>query len=309
MTEPKSLAEKVNDPKPVPRGGKPERRAEGRPTPNSASDPSAGGTAGEIPYPLFIVGSPRSGTSILVDAMLAAGFHGYREGNFLGLLKTMTDAIETHYRSFFVADTPIMISQVPKQRLIRQIRGMFKDLLEEKNLEHPWLDKTGNSEMILLVPDLTEIWPNCRVIFAKRRGIENVMSRMKKFPEANFGYHCRDWARNMAAWRATRARLEDWRYLEVDQKDIAFRPDVVAKQISALLSLSPTQGAAIEEMFRSGRPQETAPGTAERVVALQDTGWPAEQMVHFQTLCGLEMEEFGYTMDVNDEQVRAVGSA
>ncbi len=38
--------------------------------------------------PLFIVGSPRSGTSVLVDAAFAAGFKGFREGNLLGLLQT-----------------------------------------------------------------------------------------------------------------------------------------------------------------------------------------------------------------------------
>ena len=38
--------------------------------------------ATDNPSPLFIVGSPRSGTSILVMALRAAGYRGFNEGNF-----------------------------------------------------------------------------------------------------------------------------------------------------------------------------------------------------------------------------------
>lgn len=31
-------------------------------------------------YPVFVVGSPRSGTSILVDGLLSVGYKGFREG-------------------------------------------------------------------------------------------------------------------------------------------------------------------------------------------------------------------------------------
>ena len=34
-------------------------------------------------FPVFVVGSPRSGTSILVDALFSAGYKGFREGSFL----------------------------------------------------------------------------------------------------------------------------------------------------------------------------------------------------------------------------------
>ena len=37
-------------------------------------------------YPVFIVGSARSGTSALVDGLMSVDYHGYREGTLLSLI-------------------------------------------------------------------------------------------------------------------------------------------------------------------------------------------------------------------------------
>ena len=51
-------------------------------------------------YPIFIVGSPRSGTSILVQALLGAGYTGHHEGNLLSLLQGLERSIDQHFRIF-----------------------------------------------------------------------------------------------------------------------------------------------------------------------------------------------------------------
>jgi hypothetical protein len=249
------------------------------------------------PSPLFIVGSPRSGTTVLVDAALACGFHGFREGNLLGLLQPLYDRIHDYFRRPETANAKTVVAHVRRDALKTTVRDAFKAELERLNEQHPWLDKTCNAETILVVPDLVQMWPNCRIIFARRRAIENIQSRLKKFPERDFHYHCRDWTRNMWAWRRVREGLEAWRYLEVDQHDVVVQPQNVAQGIASLLRLDAKARARMESAFRNLRPQQTAPGTAERVIPLNETSWTPAQIAKFIEICGTEMEAYGYSMD------------
>lgn len=51
--------------------------------------------------------------------------------------------------------------------------------------------------MTLASPIVKELWPSSVFVFAKRRGIENVISRTRKFLGESLENHCADWARNM----------------------------------------------------------------------------------------------------------------
>jgi hypothetical protein len=248
-------------------------------------------------WPLFIVGSPRSGTSILVQAMFSAGYHGFEEGNLLGMVNPLFVAIDEHFRVFGGENPATLIGSLRSETFYREILSIFKKTIDNTHRTAPWLDKTGNPATIMILPYLVELWPTCRIIFAKRRGIENIISRVRKFPDYHFRYHCRDWAQNMHSWREVRERLGASRYLEVDQNDMMVRPKVVAASIAALLALGPSQRRRIEETLHTQRPQETAPGTASRVLALEDTSWDADQIANFLDKCGPEMEAFGYSND------------
>jgi hypothetical protein len=252
---------------------------------------------GQSAGPLFIVGSPRSGTSVLVDAAFAAGLKGFREGNLLGLLQPLRDQVDAHFRSFGTDNPKVLTAHVRPQALYGCILQALKQTIEALNPEHPWVDKTCNPPTILVLPDLISLWPDCRIIFAKRRGIENILSRMNKFPQRDFSYHCRDWALNMSAWRAMRGQLEPWRYREIDQRDLIENPDAVAAEIAPLLSLDASAQARMTRVFVTLRPQQTAPGTADNVTSLQDVGWTDREVNEFLMVCGQEMECFGYTLD------------
>jgi hypothetical protein len=248
---------------------------------------------------LFIVGSPRSGTSILVDVVFAAGFKGFREGNLLGLLKPLYDRIDHHFRVFGTDNPMTLMGHVRQGTLRVETLGIFRRVLESYNPIHPWLDKTCNPEAILVLPDLVETWPDCRIIFAKRRGIENIASRLKKFPGRDFTYHCEDWARNMSAWRRIRNGLDAWRYLELDQRALILWPEEVAAALADFLRLGPPEQQKMVRTLRTGRPQQTAEGTAERVTSLREIPWTDQQKEEFVRICGPEMGVFGYSLDGN----------
>src|SRR5258708_5748900 len=113
-------------------------------------------------YPVFIIGSPRSGTSILVDALFSAGYRGFREGSFLSLVAGVTTVVDRHYSTFADGNDAILISHIDKDSLKRRIFDIFKELTEQQHPQSPWLDKTGNPEMILAIPTLRSLWPESK---------------------------------------------------------------------------------------------------------------------------------------------------
>ena len=263
---------------------------------NAENGLAASGRLGR-PSPVFIVGSPRSGTSALVDALFAGGYHGFREGNLLGLLGNINDTIGHYFASVDTGSPSTLITQFTANDFRDSIRDLVCGLVAKNNPQNPWLDKTGNVPMLKALPELVGYWPTSRIIFAKRRGLENIASRLVKFPGLGFGRHCADWALTMRTWRQVRERLEPWRYVEVDQQNMVSQPDETANVLAEFLRLGSEERLAVERTFRSGRPQQTAPGTAERRLALDETGWTEEQRKQFVTVCGPEMTEYGYSLD------------
>jgi hypothetical protein len=244
--------------------------------------------------PVFIVGSPRSGTSALTRGMLAAGYHGYAEGNLLGLSQFIDAPVSSYFKSYEPIAPRTLLGQLDCELLRQRLFDVFKNVLDDFNPVSPWFDKTGNPETINMLPRIMTAWPSSRVIFTRRRGVENVLSRMSKFPERNFSYHCDDWAANMRAWRIVREQLDRDRITEVDQRELTETPDVVSARLQELLTLTPAAAEAMSEAFRSQRPQETFEGSSRRAVGLRETGWDEARIKLFREKCGAEMQAYAY---------------
>jgi hypothetical protein len=131
-------------------------------------------------------------------------------------------------------------------------------------------------------------------VFCKRRAIENVASRLKKFPAQDFERHCAGWAKIMAAWRAVRTELPAEVYLEVDQQDLIRDTEDISRKLSQLLQLDPEQQRTLTKTFKSRRPQETSKGSAAQTHSLESVGWSEAQLAMFRRHCGPEMEAYGY---------------
>jgi hypothetical protein len=244
--------------------------------------------------PVFIVGSPRSGTSILVSALTSVGYRGYHEGNFLPLMQLITSTIDQHFAASAKPNPHILVAQIDPQTLKERIQAVFKELTDSLNTAPLWFDKSGNHGMIWAIPTLLRLWPTSVFIFAKRRGIENVVSRVKKFPARDFEYHCADWARNMAAWRAVREQLPEDIHLEVDQQELVRNTESISTRISEFLGLGDQQLEHIIKTFRSRRPQESTKGSAIQTYALDSVGWSETQLAIFNKQCDQEMKAYGY---------------
>jgi hypothetical protein len=250
-------------------------------------------------YPVFIVGSPRSGTSVLVSSLHRAGYFGYNEGNFLSLIRNIEVQVERLFAAQGSTHPKVLTSHIDTDDLVLRLSRVIAELAESKQQNTPWFDKTGSTQMIESMPMLHRIWPSARFIFAKRRALENVVSRVVKFPRHGFQYHCANWAATMAAWRSVCAKHPDLPGMEVDQRDISDAPEATARLIGEFLALSPAAQEKVSDTMLRHRPQETRPGSAERVLTLADTGWTPQQMEIFERECGEQMRAYGYTMDTN----------
>jgi hypothetical protein len=259
-----------------------------------AADQQSTSPVSQLRTPVFIVGSPRSGTSILINGMIAAGYTGFREGNFLTLMRVFEAAADRHRAGFANGSDKVLATMINWDAFKGEIFETFKRHVDALNPSAPWMDKTGNPEMIEAIPQLRKLWPNAIFIFAKRRGIENVTSRLKKFPGHGFDYHCKDWAKNMAAWRAVRDHLGE-SGIEIDQQEIIRSPHDVAAKLAIFLNAGEQARDRIQQTFLEDRPQETTVGSASRVIDLDETGWTSEQRDTFLRLCYSEMEAFHYS--------------
>jgi len=248
-------------------------------------------------FPVFIIGSPRSGTSILVRGLQGAGYFGYNEGNFLSLMTTIDRQVDRHFAIFGNDDTKVLTSVIDRSALKANLRRVLADAVAEKHEGKVWFDKTGNPEMIEAIPSLMSFWPGAHFIFAKRRAIENIVSRIRKFPKHTFEYHCIDWARNMRTWRELMRSHPTLPGIEVDQRDIGNSPGMTAAMICNFLRVPPEGEAEMASIFSSEQPQQSEPASAGRTFTLESTGWTEAQRELFCRHCGEEMKAFGYTED------------
>lgn len=247
--------------------------------------------------PVFIVGSPRSGTSALVDVLWDIGYHGFGEGNFLTLLHKIDFLVDRHYDWFPEHDPDVMLANIDKRDLKRRLFETIRTVTNDLNPKHPWLDKTGNPQITAALPIVRELWPGSVFVFAKRRGIENVISRLKKFPGESFEYHCSDWAHNMAVWRHIRQQLPPGCFIEVEQRDMIQQPERTTRSLCAFLQVDEGAVPGACKVMSTSRPQESEKGSASKTLSLAESGWTVEQTETFLKHCETEMKEFGYTMD------------
>jgi len=247
--------------------------------------------------PIFIVGSGRSGTSIITGALKnGAGIEGYLEGHFLPLLFLFLKDIEKYFYSKreLMDDNRHMIADIDPSLIEHKIINIFRNQCESLHTGEVWLDKSPDSGMIKCVPYLVKVWEKSKFIFAKRRGIENLISRLKKFPHVSFEKHCIMWTDCMESWLKVRELVKDCS-IEIEQREISLNPQKTANEIGSFLNLESEKIDKIATIFTTQRPQST--GSVEKAEALDinEIGWSDEEIKIFRKYCGDVSRKFGYS--------------
>jgi hypothetical protein len=246
--------------------------------------------------PVFVLGSVRSGTSAMAGALIGGTkYVGFREGQFFDLIQRLRHCISLFYteREASLGNEAVMIRYVPEKFVTELLLSVFRNLAAETFSSIHWIDKTPSVDMIRLAPTLSRIWPEAKFLFMKRRGIENMLSRLRKFPDSiAFRSHCADWTAAMEAWEMARPSL-GVRALEIDQREMLSQPDHVARRVGVFLELDETERAALGTYLRD-RTLERTVNVDDDTPAISEIGWSSEQIAIFRDICGATMRKFGY---------------
>lgn len=250
--------------------------------------------------PIFITGSPRSGTSIFILGLKSAtGIPAFAEGQLLDVYGKISLAVDRHYTNYAhsAGDPRHAIGNISADEVKQAMARTLLDLSNKVHGGTSWIDKSGGTEMLEYIRMLARIGQPFVTFFCYRRAIENVYSRLQKFPKFDITYHAQDWVNIMRAWRQTRALLPVGTWLEIEQKDIADRPGYVAEGVTQVMKLTPQQRDKMIETFSKQRPQVLASDEVGRTLTINQTGWDADQRAAFRAAVEEEMRIWGFTYD------------
>ncbi len=246
-------------------------------------------------HPVFILGPARSGTSALALALIKCGvYEGFGEGHLLPLAGELLAAVRRFYE---VKRTPegedTLLERVPAVTFDRAIRRSFVQLTRSLFPSGYWVDKTPTVEAVRAAPLMREIWPNAKFVFVKRRVVENIASRIRKFPNEPLEYHYQDWAAVLQAWLAVRGPLGDCA-LEIEHLEMAREPEKVGGEIARFLKLDSRIAWRFEASLRSDRPQQTGE-VIGKIESLDALSLPDSRLQDVHADCDDMMREFGYS--------------
>ena len=249
----------------------------------------------EKQFPVFILGPARSGTSVLTLALLeSASFVGTGEGHLLPLAHALLATIDHHYQRGS-HDPNTMLGRVGSDAFQKFIRRAFVKLGSDLFPSVRWLDKTPTVEMVRASVLMKELWPNAKFIFMKRRVIENVLSRQRKFPEDTTEHHYSDWAAVMTAWLAVRGKLGH-AIMEIEHRQLVLCPDAVASSIVSFLQLPEAAAARFSRYLTNGRPEQTDENFGA-TYSFDRLGLSDKDARRMTLVCDPIMSAFGYSYD------------
>lgn len=251
---------------------------------------------------IFVVGSPRSGTTAVGNAIRhAMGLPNYGESHVLPVLQSMIEDTDrrlaepnTVHASQQLAN---MMAHLPGEELRERLGEQFRDMYRQLNHGDSFCDKTPGVAMLRAVPLALWLWPDARFIFCKRRGLDNIASRMRKFEQDDFAGHCNDWAMAMQVWREVQGSVPEAQRREVDQQDLLAEPEAIGRDLGRWCGLDEAQSEAVAQYISTQSPERTQKGDAGSVKGLDELGWTAEQVETFRVLCGPMMAAYGYAED------------
>jgi hypothetical protein len=226
-------------------------------------------------------------------------YKGFAEGHVFDLAIRLAHAVNAHFEKKDPWISPQVragyhLGHVAHARFHAETLELLRRLADGYTTPF-WFDKTPTYQMIASVPLLAQAWPEGRFTFMKRRALENLRSRLRRFPGSNFTDNCRDWALIMRGWRTVREGVPG-RFIEIDQRSMQADPGSTAGCVGRLLELERAEIDAFAAILERERPEMTDP-SGNIVADLSELGWSAEQLQVFRSLCGAEMEAYGYTYD------------
>jgi len=252
---------------------------------------------------VLIVGSPRSGTTAVGKALrnaINANAHG--ESHVIEGIQHILNTCQDFFIDSGVAQIKNnLVNVTPYTVLLAEQLNVLRNLYRLNYGSQVHLDKTPGIPMLKSLPIALIAWPNAKVIFCKRRALENVHSRLIKFPKVPFEGHLKQWKQSFVVWRRSRQQINQmlknnkWA-MEVEQEQMANSPEVIANALQQHLALQSTSKNKLIKSLKGRRPEQTSTPN-KRTRSLKEMGWTAQQQQLVYEVCGDELKRQGYSLD------------
>ncbi|MEO7026879.1 MAG: sulfotransferase [Caulobacteraceae bacterium] len=252
------------------------------------------------PGPIIILGSQRSGTTEMSRLFTKVlGYAGEGEGHLWPAIMMAWQELDTTVKKIggvkSKAYSQFTIGRFGVGKVKRRLSSALAAMYEEE-LGPKWVDKTPGVQMVRAAPMLKDALPGVRFVFMHRRGIENVLSKQRRFPNRPFARACEEWGETMSAWLDVRDSVAE-QSIEIDQMTMATVPDQTARDLCAFLGEDGEVETAVRAYLSETRSEQTSAVSAGQAISLSETNWSAEQVRIFCDKCAPMMAMFGYQMD------------
>jgi tetratricopeptide (TPR) repeat protein len=253
--------------------------------------------------PIFVVGSPRSGTSQLARSLARHSENWIsRESHFLNHLGALTRELYSLGTQWCeVSDTWWLAKeQVTVDEMLRFVGYGINALFTDRSSGLRWIDHTPGYAIILR--DLGVTFPGAQFIHMVRDGRDVVNSMIHSQHHRTVGCDwatdflaaCRTWAAHVeAALEYERANPN--RILRVYLEAVSTGRSDCFKRILHFLQLPYEETTT--ELFKEGKRLNSSFSEAEREKLSWRNSWSREQRAEFASICGPLLVMLGYETD------------
>jgi len=147
-------------------------------------------------------------------------YKGYGEGHLVKILVDLIASVRTE-RSMGQGALVLGngLNALRERVLIRHFFHGYERYLTESLGSTFIMDKTPNIIPIQNAPDLASFHQNAKFLHCARRHVDNIQSKLKKFPGQSFISQCREWAECNLAWERVKPDLGD-KCVDFDFRDM-----------------------------------------------------------------------------------------
>jgi hypothetical protein len=240
---------------------------------------------------LFVVGTTRSGTSALRNALSETRYSGEGEGHTVGLLGALSEAINRYFNENRAALSPgTMIAHWQRNTFWSDIVAAY---VRQIRLQFPggfYLDKTPNILPLHYAKLIEASLEGTRFIFCRRRGIDNVVSKQRKWASVPFREHCTEWRDINERWDQIKGELTS-PFLEVDFHEMFATPELLSSRIGEFLEIPEDEQIRFLKSLNGSQP------TTPPWQALSEVGWTEDQKATFLATCQPLMTRCNYGLE------------
>ena len=239
---------------------------------------------------VFILGAPRSGTSISFFCMRQVfGLPGRGESHVMPLYFRIYKEFE-QYKEKLKNNPNVLVNALGHQEFLDDLSSGLRKFYNKHYPDGSWVDKTPGAENMFAVCLIKEAFPEAKLIATKRTGIEMVQSFQRKF-NAPLEAACRSWAAAMRALLWAQENAKD--LLVIDQFDMTNSPGEVAHRICTHLG-RPEKQEQLSKFFEKTRIEQRSSHDWSKRLTLTEVDWTAEEKNTFVDVCGDMMKRFKF---------------